>query len=104
MPDAIKPERVTMAVACAITGKKPRSLRGMCLAGQVPGAAKLGGEWTFNEAQLRAWIDDLEQQPASTRVRKRRPTPPPWKSPIRTSDSEVARETLRLSALLSLQS
>jgi hypothetical protein len=77
MPDAIKPERVTMAVACAITGKKPRSLRGMCLAGQVPGAAKLGGEWTFNEAQLRAWIDDLEQQPASTRVRKRRPTPPP---------------------------
>lgn len=58
-------ERITMAAACAITGKKPRALRTMCIGGQVPGAVKIGGEWTFDEARLRAWIGILEKQQAA---------------------------------------
>jgi len=56
----ILPERVKMAQAVAITGKSKRALQAMALAGKVPGAAKIGGEWTFNEATLRAWVEELE--------------------------------------------
>jgi hypothetical protein len=49
-----------MAQAVAITGKSERALQSMALAGKVPGAAKIGGEWTFNEARLRAWVEELE--------------------------------------------
>jgi hypothetical protein len=56
------PERIKMAAACAITGKAARALRDLATAGKIPGAAKIGGEWTFDVARLRAWICDLEQQ------------------------------------------
>ena len=33
--------------------------------GGIPGAAKLGGRWAFNEAKLRKWIDDEERRAGS---------------------------------------
>ena len=59
-PLPIRRERVKMAQAVAITGKSDRALQAMALAGKVPGAAKIGGEWTFDEATLRAWVKELE--------------------------------------------
>src|SRR6266508_1556301 len=59
-PSPIVPERINMAAACAITGKKPRRLQLMAKAGKVPSAAKIEGEWTFNVLRLRQWVRDLE--------------------------------------------
>jgi hypothetical protein len=59
-PLPIRQERVKIAQAIAITGKSERALQGMALAGKIPGAAKIGGEWTFNDATLRAWVEELE--------------------------------------------
>jgi hypothetical protein len=32
----------------------------MAIKGQIPGAAKLGHDWTFDVAKLRQWIADKE--------------------------------------------
>src|SRR6186997_1173007 len=60
MPN-MRQERVKIAQAVAITGKSERALQAMALAGKVPGAAKIGGEWTFDEATLRSWVKELEE-------------------------------------------
>jgi hypothetical protein len=69
-----RPERIRMAAAAAITGKTARALQAMALDGAVPGAVKIGGEWTFDEARLRRWIMDLEL--ASCRNNEKRPKTP----------------------------
>lgn len=53
---AVARERVRMPVAMAITGKSARVLQSMALKQLIPGACKIGGEWTFNEKRLRAWV------------------------------------------------
>lgn len=58
------PERVRTAEAQSITGKSKRSLQIMAQQGKIPGAAKLGGEWTFDPKRLRKWIRDCEVKPA----------------------------------------
>lgn len=57
------PERVRIAEAQSITGKSKRSLQTMARQGKIPGAAKLGGEWTFDLKRLRKWIRDSEVKP-----------------------------------------
>jgi hypothetical protein len=54
-------ERVKMDAALSITGKSVRALQALAKRGEVPGAKKIGGEWTFNEAKLRAWVDETEE-------------------------------------------
>ena len=34
----------------------------MAAQGKIPGAAKLGSRWTFNESKLRQWISDKEEE------------------------------------------
>lgn len=51
-----KPERIRPRQAAGITGLTVRAIQAMALRGEIPGAAKLGGSWTFDEAKLRAWI------------------------------------------------
>lgn len=51
-----------MAAAMAITGKGKRRLQLMAKARKVPGAAKIWGEWTFDEQKLRAWVKTLEDE------------------------------------------
>ena len=58
----IRAERVKTADACAITGMTPRRLQLMVKAGRVPGAAKMFGVLTFDEAKLRAWVKEREDE------------------------------------------
>lgn len=57
-----KPERIRSRAAAAITGLPLRSLQGMAARSSIPGAAKLGACWTFNEAKLRQWILEKEDE------------------------------------------
>src|SRR5262245_49951872 len=69
----IPAERIKMDKAMSITGKAARALQGMAQRGKIPGAKKIGGEWTFNEAALRAWVDEpggapcRDEKPRATR-------------------------------------
>ena len=57
MPD---PERIQSARAAEITGLSIRTVQYLASGGKVPGAAMLGGRWTFDPDQLRRWIKDQE--------------------------------------------
>lgn len=60
-------ERIDTADATRITGLSMRGLQAMAQRGEIPGAAKLGKKWTFNELQLRRWIAAQEAKcPIST--------------------------------------
>jgi len=58
MTAPLKPERIRPRDAAAITGLSLRAVQGMALRGEIPGAAKIGGCWTFDEKTLRTWIAD----------------------------------------------
>jgi len=48
------------------TGKGARALQAMAARGLIPGAAKIGREWTFDRIKVRRWIRDLEQAACRT--------------------------------------
>ena len=56
-------ERVRPQAAVTITGLSLRTVQALALRGEIPGAAKLGGSWTFDEAALRNWIKERIQWP-----------------------------------------
>lgn len=60
-------ERVRPTDAVAITGLSLRTVQALALRGEIPGAAKLGGSWTFDEAALRNWIRERTQCPQDRR-------------------------------------
>jgi excisionase family DNA binding protein len=49
-------ERIRANEAAAILGIQLRTVQAMAARGELPGAAKIGGSWTFNEAVLREWV------------------------------------------------
>jgi len=55
-------ERAPIQAACAILGKQDRTVRALASSGQLPGAAKIGGAWTFNLVKLRAYVDFKERE------------------------------------------
>ncbi|WP_394060680.1 helix-turn-helix domain-containing protein [Xanthobacter autotrophicus] len=59
--DHLKPERIRAPKVASILGVQVRTVQAMALRGELPGAAKIGGLWTFDEAALRAWIREKEQ-------------------------------------------
>jgi hypothetical protein len=59
------PERIKMAPACGITGLSVRVMQQKAERGEIPGAVK-DGVWTFNEAKLRTWMKDREEQQCGT--------------------------------------
>lgn len=60
-------KRVKIAQAIDATGKGERVVQQMAEAGEIPGAVKIRGEWTFNLKKLLAWVDELERQQCQTR-------------------------------------
>ena len=54
-------ERITAKQAAAILGLKPRKLQAMSARGEIPGAAKLGRQWTYDLAKLRRFVEQREQ-------------------------------------------
>lgn len=53
-------ERIRAARAADITGLPVRTVQHMAARGELPGAAKLGKVWTFDERRLRAWLRERE--------------------------------------------
>jgi hypothetical protein len=45
-----------------LTGLGERQLQMLAARGKVPGAAKLGGTWTFDKAVLRRWIRQEQER------------------------------------------
>src|SRR5262245_10844938 len=61
-PDDLRTlERGTAKQAAAILGLKPRKLQAMSARGEIPGAAKLGRQWTYDLAKLRRFVEQREQ-------------------------------------------
>lgn len=54
----VKMERIRAAAAAGILGVEVRTVQALAARGDLPGAAKIGGLWTFSEAALRTWIRD----------------------------------------------
>lgn len=57
-----KRERIKASEAALILGLPHRTVLGFAAQGRLPGAAKLGRSWTFDEAKLRAWVKGQEDQ------------------------------------------
>ena len=58
---AERSERTTAKQAAAILGVKSRKLQAMSQRGEIPGAAKLGRQWTYDLAKLRGFVEQREQ-------------------------------------------
>jgi hypothetical protein len=54
-------QRGTAVEAAARLGLKPRKLQAMSQRGEIPGAAKLGRQWTYDLAKLRRFIEQQEK-------------------------------------------
>jgi hypothetical protein len=54
-------ERGTAKRAAAMLGLKPRKLQAMSQRGEIPGAAKLGRQWSYDLAKLRRFVEQQEQ-------------------------------------------
>lgn len=73
----VPPERIRADRAAIILGIEIRTVQALALRGELPGAAKIGGVWTFEEAALRNHI-------------KERTTCPRDRRPLNTHTGEVA--------------
>ena len=60
------PRRVRADRVAEMTTWSVRTVQQKAAAGLIPGAARLGSVWTFDERQVAAWI--LEQEEAACRV------------------------------------
>src|SRR5580698_3051210 len=56
VPDRIRPFEVARMTSLSL-----RHIQSLAASGKIPGAAKLGGVWTFDPVQVRAWIRSQEQ-------------------------------------------
>jgi excisionase family DNA binding protein len=56
-------ERVRVDDAASILGISGRTVQALAARGEIPGAAKIGGLWTFDEAALRLWIRERSTCP-----------------------------------------
>ena len=64
---AIVFERIRVDAAARILGVEVRTVQALAARGEVPGAAKIGGLWTFDESALRSWIKERTQCPKNLR-------------------------------------
>lgn len=62
-----QPERIRAHRAATILGSTPRTVQALAARGELPGAAKIGGLWTFDEAALRTYIKDRTACPKDRR-------------------------------------
>ncbi len=56
------PERCRIGPALGITGLGLRQMQAMSARGEIPGAAKLGGTWTYDVRKLRQWVREKETE------------------------------------------
>lgn len=75
--DCQQPERIRADRVAVILGIEVRTVQALALRGDLPGAAKIGGLWTFDETALRNYIKERTQCPRDRR-------------PLNTRTGEVA--------------
>jgi predicted DNA-binding transcriptional regulator AlpA len=63
------PPRVRASAIALMTGLSVRKVQELAAAGKLPGAAKLGGVWTFDPQKVRAWIEEREAHASRPRPR-----------------------------------
>lgn len=62
--ERLQPERIRVVKAASILGVTSRTVQAMALRGELPGAAKIGGLWTFDEVALRKWLQERTMKPS----------------------------------------
>ena len=55
-------ERVSIARAAVILGPPVRTVQALAARGEIPGAAKIGGRWTFDIEKLRRLVRQRERE------------------------------------------
>lgn len=63
-------ERIPATAAAALLGSPLRTVQAMAARGELPSAARIFGRWTFNEAALRNWLHDREEETCKKRERR----------------------------------
>jgi predicted DNA-binding transcriptional regulator AlpA len=56
------PTRIRPAEVARITSLSVRQIQAMAAAGKIPGAARLGGVWSFDLAKIDAWVRAAERE------------------------------------------
>ena len=79
-----RPERIVAREAALVVGIPARTIMRMAARGEIPGAARFGRTWTFDEERLRAWVRTTEEGAAVAGV---------WWSRRRTSTNSVRPRT-----------
>jgi hypothetical protein len=69
-----KPARIKPRDVAILTGLSLRQVQQMAAEGKIPGAAKLGGVWSFAPEKVTAWIKNGESQIRAKRFAVRRRT------------------------------
>jgi hypothetical protein len=59
------PIRIQSAAAARILGVSQRSVQSLAIRGEIPGAARIGGVWTFDSGKLAAFITQRERDAAN---------------------------------------
>lgn len=68
--ERLQPERIRVVKAASILGINSRTVQSLAMRGELPGAAKIGGLWTFSESALRKWIEERTVKPRPARPSK----------------------------------
>ncbi|MEN6541131.1 GIY-YIG nuclease family protein, partial [Parvibaculum sp.] len=68
-------ERIRADAAAGILGVEVRTVQALAARGEVPGAAKIGGLWTFEESALRSFRLELDETKTQAKS-KAQPVPP----------------------------
>jgi len=66
-------QRGSAIEATAMLGIKLRKLQAMSQRGEIPGAAKIGRQWTYDLAKLERHIEQLEKETACQGGARRQP-------------------------------
>lgn len=61
-PSQAAPERLRSSEVAAILRITPRTVQGMAARGELPGAARIGKNWTFSAEKLRRFIAQRESE------------------------------------------
>ena len=67
--------RIQSAAAARILGVSQRSVQELALRGELPGAARIGGVWTFDAGRLAAFVSQRERDAERPVVSGRPPSP-----------------------------
>jgi hypothetical protein len=76
--------RIKSRAASAILGVSQRTVQSIATAGGLPGAARIGGAWTFDSEKLTAFVKEREREAERVVVpiRPQKPRPRPTSAKV----------------------